>query len=113
MPNKYHSQKDFDHNAHLRTIAESRQSMGESYKHMSNVHSSRDVLEESVKDPQQNVKHIEGLTLFLQDEYKKKFGIYQDNDKTLFIFWKDHVSKYYRDKREDRERQRAVFAEFD
>ena len=78
--------------------------------------SSKDALDDSVRNPNRPPERLPGLTDFLQDEYRHKFGIFCDDPPTLFIFWKDHVSSYYKAQREKRERLRDAmnsYAAFD
>lgn len=53
-------------------------------------------LEESIRDPQRPPKQIPGLVQFLIEEHKNRLGIFTQDDKKLFRFWKQHVSTYYR-----------------
>jgi len=46
------------------------------------------LIEESVKDPNQNVRVIPELTEFLIEEYYKKYGIHTNEKVKLFQFWK-------------------------
>lgn len=56
-------------------------------------------LEDSVKDPQRVAMRIEGLTRFLEEEHRKRIGVYTKNPRELFNFWKDYVSSVYRQRR--------------
>lgn len=76
------------------------------------LRSSKDPLEESVRNPNRPPERLPGLTTFLQDEYRHKFGIFCDDPPTLFIFWKDHVSSYYKIQREKREHMRFAMTNF-
>jgi hypothetical protein len=51
----------------------------------------------SVKDPSRPPKIIEGLADFLQDEYKKRLGVYTQDSKVLLQFWRNYVSHEYRE----------------
>lgn len=63
-------------------------------------------LEESIRDPQRPPKQIPGLVQFLIEEHKNRLGIFTQDDKKLFRFWKQHVSTYYRQERELQNDQR-------
>jgi hypothetical protein len=42
---------------------------------------------------------IEGITDFLIDEHRKRIGIYCEDSKKLFSFWKNYVSAYYKNEK--------------
>ena len=57
---------------------------------------SKDALENSVREQGRDPVKIKGITTFLQEEYRDKYGIFCDNSQSLLKFWKDHVSSYYK-----------------
>lgn len=73
----------------------------------SRIDGSASFLEESLRDGNQPPKLVQGLTQFLIEEFKNKYGIYKRDPADLFIFWKDHVSFYYREVREEKKMKKA------
>jgi hypothetical protein len=49
-----------------------------------------------------SVRRIAGLTTFLKEEHMKRLGIFTEDKASLITFWKDYVSKHFRDMREQR-----------
>ena len=85
----------------MRTINEDQTATGEDSIHgQSKTYSQRgsvgNTLEESLRDPSRPPQKIEGLTDFLIDEHRKRIGIYCEDSKKLFNFWKNYVIAYYK-----------------
>jgi hypothetical protein len=65
------------------------------------VHSrSKDAFEDSVREPNRPPAVIPGLTTFMQEAYREKYGIFCDSAQSLLTFWKEHVSSFYRSRAE-------------
>lgn len=56
-------------------------------------------MEESLRGPTGRAEHIPGLVDFLIEEHRNRLGIFTQDGKKLFKFWKRYVSKYYKEER--------------
>lgn len=53
-------------------------------------------LEESLRDPRRRTENIPGLVQFLIEEHRNRLGIFTQDGKKLFKFWKEYVSIFYK-----------------
>lgn len=58
-------------------------------------------VEDSLRDPHRPAKNIPGLVSFLIEEHRNRLGIFTQDAKKLFKFWKRYVSHAYRQERLD------------
>lgn len=61
--------------------------------------------EDTVQHPDRPPIIIDGLTEFLKNEHFKRLGVIGNNADTLFKFWKDSVSLFYKEKKAKKRQQ--------